>query len=301
MSDKCFFCDRDITYIGGTNPLIKNIKCPNCGTYSISDMMYSAYSKGLKDDELVINKHLISGFIREMNELEIPLKTITSGVDYELFYKNSFIPLTPLDKADKILKHIFRKTSFYGEEIDLTQQYAIAYARNSAEFINLINLLYEMQYISSKNSKGHFLTASGYKKIEELESRNKASKQAFVAMWFDDELKDIYDKYIYKAIDEAKFKPVRIDGKEHINKICDEIIAEIRKSRFIVADFTGQRGGVYYEAGFAHGLGIPVIWTCRKDDIEKLHFDIRQYNCIIWETGQELYERLKARIEAVIV
>jgi hypothetical protein len=258
-------------------------------------------SKGSEDNELVRNKHLLSGFIREMNELEIPLKTITSGVDYELFNKNSFIPLTPLDKADKILKHIFRKTSFYGEGIDLTQQYAIAYARNSAEFLNLINLLYEMRYISSKNSKGCFLTASGYKKIEELESRNKASKQAFVAMWFNDELKDIYDNYIYKAINEAKFKPLRIDGKEHINKICDEIIAEIRKSRFIVADFTGQRGGVYYEAGFAHGLGIPVIWTCRKKDIDELHFDIRQYNCIIWETGQELYERLKARIEAVIV
>ncbi len=295
-----FFCDRDIILEGYE---IKKIKCPNCGIYSISDRMYKVFlnPNSLKDDELESNKHLISGFIREMNELGIPLETITSVVDYEQFYNNSFIPITPLDKADKILKHIFRKTTFFGEEIDLTQQYAIAYARNSAEFLNLINLLYEMQYISSKNSKGYFLTASGYKKIEELESRNKASKQAFVAMWFDDELKDIYDKYIYKAIDEAKFKPVRIDGKEHINKICDEIIAEIRKSRFIVADFTGQRGGVYYEAGFAQGLGIPVIWTCREDYAEKLHFDIRQYNCIIWETGDDLYKKLKDRIEAVIV
>ena len=301
MSNKCFFCDRDITYIGGTNPLIRNIKCPNCGTYSISDMLYQAYSKGLKDDELESNKHLISGFIREMNELGIPIEPIDNKVNYEQFYNNSFIPITPLDKADKILKHIFRKTSFYGEEINLTQQYAIAYAKKSQEFLNLINLLYEMNYINSKNSGGVFLTSSSYKKIEELESRNKDSKQAFVAMWFNPELKNIYDNYIFKAIDEAKFKPLRIDGKEHINKICDEIIADIRKSRFIVADFTGHRGGVYYETGFAHGLGIPVIWTCRKDDIDNLHFDIRQYNCIIWETGDDLYKRLKDRIEAVIV
>jgi hypothetical protein len=44
----------------------------------------------------------------------------------------------------------------------------------------------------------------------------------------------------------------------------------------------GHRGGVYFEAGFAMGLGLPVFWTCRQDDLDKLHFDIRQYNCIDW-------------------
>ena len=42
------------------------------------------------------------------------------------------------------------------------------------------------------------------------------------------------------------------------NKIDDEIVAEIRRSKFIIADFShgsdGARGGVYFEAGFAHGL-----------------------------------------------
>lgn len=46
-----------------------------------------------------------------------------------------------------------------------------------------------------------------------------------------------------------------IGSKEHSNKIDDEIIGEIRRSAFIVADFTGHRGGVYFEAGFAMGLG----------------------------------------------
>jgi len=85
-----------------------------------------------------------------------------------------------------------------------------------------------------------------------------------------------------------------------VNKICDEIIAEIRKSRFLIADFTGQRGGVYYESGYASGRDIPVIWTCRQDDIGSLHFDIRQYNCIDWSSPDDLAQMLKARIEAVI-
>jgi hypothetical protein len=54
---------------------------------------------------------------------------------------------------------------------------------------------------------------------------------------------------LQKGISDAGFEPLRINMKEHVNKICDEIIAEIRRSRFVVADYTGQRGGVYYEAG----------------------------------------------------
>ena len=67
-----------------------------------------------------------------------------------------------------------------------------------------------------------------------------------------------------------------------------------------MADFTGQRGGVYFEAGFAMGLGIPVIWTCRDTDINDLHFDTRQYNHIPWANPKELRVRLQNRIEATI-
>ena len=63
---------------------------------------------------------------------------------------------------------------------------------------------------------------------------------------------------------------------------------------------TGARGGVYYEAGFAHGFGIEVIFTCREDALKHVHFDTRQYNHIVWETPKELRQRLAARISAVI-
>ena len=98
--------------------------------------------------------------------------------------------------------------------------------------------------------------------------------------------------------------PSGLTEKEHTNKIEDEIIAEIRRSRFIVADFTqgdsGPRGGVYYEAGFAHGLGLPVIFTCKEGDKDELHFDTNHYNHIVWTTPEDLREKLKNRIRAVI-
>jgi len=109
-----------------------------------------------------------------------------------------------------------------------------------------------------------------------------------------------YDKGFEVGISGAGYKPIRIDLVEHNRKIDDEIIAHIRRSRFVVANFTGHRGGVYFEAGFALGLNIPVIWTCHKDDIGNLHFDVRQYNCIVWDKPEELAKQLKNRIQAVI-
>ena len=93
---------------------------------------------------------------------------------------------------------------------------------------------------------------------------------------------------------------MRIDLEEHNEKICDRIISEIRRSGLVVADFTGQRGGVYFESGYAMGLGIPVIRTCRKDFMETLHFDTRQYNHVSWESPEELKGKLINRIRATL-
>jgi hypothetical protein len=57
---------------------------------------------------------------------------------------------------------------------------------------------------------------------------------------------------------------------------------------------------VYYEAGYAAGRDLPVFQTCRKDVVDDIHFDIRQYNCIDWQNADELARRLQLRIEAVV-
>ena len=148
------------------------------------------------------------------------------------------------------------------------------------------------------------VTVTGYVRLAELEATYRPSSKAFVAMWFDDSMREAWEEGIAPAVRDTGYDPVRIDRKEHVNKIDDEIVSEIRRSRFVVADFThgdaGARGGVYYEAGFAHGLDIPVIFTCRKDRLEEIHFDTRQYNHIVWETPEELRDQLAKRIAAVL-
>lgn len=147
------------------------------------------------------------------------------------------------------------------------------------------------------------VTPRGFSRADAVSERTQ-SDQAFVAMWFDRSMDDAFANGFEPGIRMSGFRPLRIDGKEHVNKIDDEIIAEIRKSKFVVADFTSAvaqpRGGVYFEAGFAMGLGIPVIWTCREDVIADVHFDTRQFNHIVWRDADELRTRLNKRILAVI-
>jgi hypothetical protein len=110
----------------------------------------------------------------------------------------------------------------------------------------------------------------------------------------------------------------------------NQVISLIRQSRFLVADFTsrpeiendgkvknGVRGGVYWEAGMAYGLGRPVIHTCEdhSESKSRIHFDVNQYNTIFWKevelsteirsldqlrTNPNFAEKLAARILATV-
>lgn len=77
-------------------------------------------------------------------------------------------------------------------------------------------------------------------------------------------------------------------------------MAEIKNSRFLVADVAKQKTNVYSEAGYALGLGLPVKWSVRKDDADKVSFDTAQYNQIRWESAEQLKESLCDFICAII-
>jgi nucleoside 2-deoxyribosyltransferase len=121
-------------------------------------------------------------------------------------------------------------------------------------------------------------------------------------MAFDPELDSAYDEGIKPAVTEdCQFSVIRVDRVEHNDNINDRIIGEIRGCQFIVADFTLHRNRVYFEAGFAAGLGRPVVWTCRKDQMRDAHFDTRPYNHIVWEDPVQLRQRLGNRIRPTIL
>ena len=158
--------------------------------------------------------------------------------------------------------------------------------------------------ISSRHEYPYLLEVRGFERLDELKKVGPASDRVFIAMWFDDSL-DAASESIKDAIEAAGYQAIRVDKQHYVGNIVDKIISEIRRSRFVVADFSQDdcaRGGVYYEAGFARGLGLKVISTCRQADADqhKLHFDILQDNHILWETEDDLRVRLEERISAVM-
>ena len=138
------------------------------------------------------------------------------------------------------------------------------------------------------------------RKLKRLISINAFSRDCFVAMWFDASMEDFYQCGIYKPLKDIGFNPVRVDKVEHNDRIDHVIFDLIRRSRFIVADFTGNRAGVYYESGFASGLGLPVIHTCRLDSFEKRHFDVHTINTIVYDTVETLANGLRRRVMETI-
>ena len=119
-------------------------------------------------------------------------------------------------------------------------------------------------------------------------------KKVFVAMCFAEELGKAR-RGIERAVTDCGYEPVLIDVKEHNNQIVPEIYKEIEESAFVIADLSKQRGGVYYEAGYATAKGKTVILSCRKQEQKEVHFDVAQINMIFWENEKDLRERLVKR------
>jgi nucleoside 2-deoxyribosyltransferase len=86
--------------------------------------------------------------------------------------------------------------------------------------------------------------------------------------------------------------------------IDDKLRVEIRRSKFILADLTDENRGSYWEAGFAEGLGIHVIYLCEEEKFkrEKPHFDINHHLTVIWKNDEaglkKFADELKATIRA---
>jgi hypothetical protein len=275
------------------------IGCPRCGRYD------------LVGPEAVIEcslwtpdfKNALACAARQASESGQPLR-ITSANAAELAQRHMNTRVS--DNLERLLLEVARRAGrpqrssrFYPGS-----DYTLIDCFSGPEFRWYTECL-ENQQLASREEGGLFveltLSVEGWKRVQPFPRPGGLPGRCFVAMWISDETRVAYEGGIVPAVLESGFKPTRIDQKEHNNEIPDEIIAEIRNSEFMVADFTGQRPGVYFEAGFAMGLGRKVIWCCRKDEIDKLHFDTNHRNHIDWQTPEELRKRLYDRIRATIL
>jgi nucleoside 2-deoxyribosyltransferase len=86
--------------------------------------------------------------------------------------------------------------------------------------------------------------------------------------------------------------------------IDNRLRVEILTSRFLIADLTHGNAGAYWEAGYAEGLGKPVIYTCEERIFEGkgTHFDTNHHYTVRWRKDKfkETADDLKATIRATL-
>jgi len=135
----------------------------------------------------------------------------------------------------------------------------------------------------------------------EIHRRGEEENYVFVLMSFEEDprLDDAYDA-IVRGVKRWNLKASveRVDQIEEDFKITDKVIECIDKAALVIADLTGERPNVYYELGYARAKGKRLIHTAMEGT--KLHFDVKDYNTIFWDSGRTLEMDLAKRLRAML-
>ena len=316
----CYICNSNAE-ITQTSSDSKLFDCPKCGKFYISGSMESYILE--KEDKS--NYYKISSWIREQNDefnntpildnfddiLEIRDKTIQEKFDLMML----FLKKCPEKIELRDVESYWITMSHLGVQVDenvvnysnkiLVKSWIKDYKELLKFALKAIedNLLIgetdsEIDYFMFDN-----LTFDGLQYLESLEQPNKSSKNIFVAFNFTDEtVSKAFNTYVKEAIEALGFNYTIVtqDTTTHDKAISDEIIAKLKSSRIVIADFTNHRNSVYFEAGFAMGMKIPIIWTCQESHENDLSFDTRQYPHLVWTDGEDLKKQISDRIQVII-
>jgi hypothetical protein len=118
----------------------------------------------------------------------------------------------------------------------------------------------------------------------------------FAGAFGHDDVDALYAQEIDPACVELGYSTYRVDAREPFQTITSSILSGIQNSFCVLADLTYARPSVYFEVGIAHGLGIPLVLTCRRDHLRsaddglKVHFDLEQYKISFWSIDDSMSE-----------
>lgn len=314
--ESCPLCGKKYFEVRTTGKNDSFVDCEICGKVMVHDNFDpETYKESL---------YILSGWTRERTEkgekpltiLPNDIKATEDGITVEAVLSLPSIPYSIDQKINKLLDAIHRKSRFLGDEVQINtnRDYPLAYlnhfSRSQLDYGSSVpplrKILLQIAQASllsvSGTEKNRFdLTIEGIRQIEHARDKVPDSLDCFVAMKFGDKLLDhAYKQAIVPAIKDAGYVPIQMAFLEHNNNIIDEMLACIRKSRFVIADLSFQNQNVYFEAGFAQGLSIPVIYTCHEFHVDGIKFDTQHTNQIRWVEPEELRVKLKNRILATI-
>ena len=295
--------------------------CGNCGPFAINEIELKMFehepwfstttrrklSALNKEHTLPLRKRPTMHFV--LGDRDLPKVEGYNSVRARELLQSRW-PIEPSRQLERAFGNMITLSAHPGAEFPLPppeQEPTIYFAESGkqAEFYRAA--LQNRGYLRHQVNLMYSITLSGWEWYESLSTKEDLRNPAFIAMYFgivDDGsramMAELYDSAIAPAVINAGYRAIRSDSQPHDNFIMNKIIGDIREAPFVVADFTDNRNGVYFEAGYARGLGKTVIHTCREDHLHNAHFDIKQINTIIWKKPEDLYEGIHQAIRAIV-
>lgn len=263
-------------------------QCPRCGEFECDA---AALAKALKDKSAYDNARL-SHYCRQCSDAGRRPKLKLDNI-YELV--NSLTLPSPKEQADSLLLLLGNMLSHEPHAKKIIQAKTLVGAVGAIDTKGLFwvaRYLKESQLLDCKSfdqmspTELHAgLTFEGWNRYELIKRGQAEGTHGFMAMQFNDPpLNEVFNKCFKMAADECGFNLRTVAEVPKAGLIDNLIRAEIRQSLFVVADLTHDNSGAYFEAGYAEGLGKPVIYTCRKKEFDTgTHFDTSHHQTIIWE------------------
>ncbi len=308
MVTKCIICGSPLmkeieTILRGHGTEQANIDtlydCQRCGEFMADSLIRHALHSMLNNDNDKIT--LLSHAVRRMNRLLLT-KDIVENI------LNGKLP-NPAEQAKNLILLLGDNVKGPGEGLDLEmwgyKSFIGAKSENGASFI-VEHLLEKGLIEKSRNSfDSHTLTFEGWKYYEDLKRGVIYSRKAVMAIELDDVALDGVVAEVFKiAVQRTGFDLYRLTDNPQAGLIDDRLRVEIRTSRFLIADLTHDNAGAYWVAGYAEGLGKPVIYTCEKAKFKenKTYFDASHHRAIVWDIDNltDSGEKLKDTIRATI-
>lgn len=121
----------------------------------------------------------------------------------------------------------------------------------------------------------------------------------FVLMPFKDEFAEVYQsiKMAGKLINGRPLTVDRMDEKRGPYMISDAILDRIKQAALVVAEVTEENANVYFEIGYARGVGKLVLPCARKGTT--LPFDIKDINTVFYSTTNNLITQLTEHFKVI--
>jgi len=285
------------------------VDCPHCGNFAVSGSL-EATLPHLRTSAVDASAKLSHALRRAAEAAERPLFT-TYTAEAVLMQT---MP-RPREQADLLIRWLAEHVPGPGETvwIEYATHGAIVGARSKAGFELILDHLFDTGLLTGNHSKtlaggdrAHAtLTFAGWDHYETLRRGGQVYRKAFMAMKFGDAtLDDVLITIFKPSALRAGFDLFKLTDRPRAGLIDNRMRAEIQACDFVVADLSHDNLGAYWEAGYAEGLGKPVIYTCEKSKFEdaKTHFDTNHHLTILWDKSSpgDCAEEFVATIRATL-